>query len=43
MLYKRLGVAYREAGDLGRATTAFRKYLEMEPDAPDRAEFLRYR
>jgi hypothetical protein len=26
-------------GDLPGARAAFRKYLEMEPDAPDKAEF----
>lgn len=43
LLYKRMGMAYREAGDPGSAAVAFRKYLEMEPDAPDRTEFERYR
>lgn len=42
ILYKRMGIAYRDAGDQSAATRAFRKYLEMEPDAPDRAEFQRY-
>lgn len=41
-LYKRLGLAYRDAGDTASAAQAFRKYLEMEPDAPDKAEFERY-
>jgi tetratricopeptide (TPR) repeat protein len=39
MIYKRLGVAYRDMGDPASASAAFHKYLEMEPDAPDRAEF----
>lgn len=43
MLYKRLGLAYQETGDVTGAAQAFRKYLEMEPDAPDRAQFERYR
>lgn len=43
MIYKRLGLVYREMGDSPDAVMAFRKYLEMEPDAPDRAEFERYR
>ena len=43
LLYKRLGVAYRDSGDLASAAQAFRKYLEMEPDAPDKAEFERFR
>lgn len=41
LIYKRLGLAYRAAGDPTSAAQAFRKYLEMEPDAPDRAEFER--
>ncbi|MCM2322519.1 MAG: tetratricopeptide repeat protein [Oligoflexia bacterium] len=43
MVYKRLGLAFRELGDNGSAAQAFRKYLEMEPDAPDRAIFEKYR
>ena len=39
VLYKRLGMVYRAKGDQGAARQAFRKYLEMEPDAPDKAEF----
>ncbi len=42
LIYKRMGMAYREMGDEQGARTAFRKYLEMEPDAPDRGEFQRY-
>jgi tetratricopeptide (TPR) repeat protein len=38
-LYKRLGLIYRDIGDAGNACVAFRKYLEMEPDASDKAEF----
>lgn len=38
-LYKQLGIAYRDAGDAANASQAFAKYLQMEPDAPDRAEF----
>jgi hypothetical protein len=30
-------------GDHQNAALNFRKYLEMEPDAPDKAEFERYR
>jgi len=42
-IYKRLGMAYRDMGDSAGASAAFRRYLEMEPDAPDKAEFERYR
>jgi tetratricopeptide (TPR) repeat protein len=41
LIYKRLGMAYRAMGDLVGARAAFRKYLEMEPDAVDKAEFER--
>jgi tetratricopeptide (TPR) repeat protein len=37
--FKRLGIVYRDMGDTGSACGAFRKYLEMEPDAQDKAEF----
>ncbi len=43
LIYKRLGMAYREMNDTPGAVAAFRKYLEMEPDAPDRAQFERYK
>ena len=39
LLYKRLGLAYRDMGDPTGACQAFRKYLEMEPDAPDKRAF----
>lgn len=42
LIFKRMGMAYRDMGDMVGARSAFRKYLEMEPDAPDRGEFLRY-
>ncbi len=38
-LYKRLGIIYRDTADLGNACGAFKKYLEMEPDAPDKNEY----
>ncbi len=41
-VYKRMGMAYREMGNMNAAHQAFQKYLEMEPDAPDRAEFQKY-
>jgi tetratricopeptide (TPR) repeat protein len=43
LYYKRLGMAYRDMGDAAGASFAFRKYLEMEPDAPDRGEFEKYK
>ena len=43
LTYKRLGLAYRDQGDLLSAKRAFQKYLEMEPDASDKAEFERYK
>jgi tetratricopeptide (TPR) repeat protein len=42
LVYKRLGLAYRDVGDLAKAAESFQRYLQMEPDAPDRAEFARY-
>jgi tetratricopeptide (TPR) repeat protein len=42
IIYKRLGMAYRDMGDPAGASQAFRKYLEMEPDAPDKAEFQQF-
>lgn len=39
LIHKRLGMAYRDMGDRLGASKAFRKYLEMEPDAVDRHEF----
>ncbi len=43
LLYKRLGIAYRESGDRVNAVQAFRRYLELYPDAPDRAELQSFR
>ncbi|MFZ9595967.1 MAG: tetratricopeptide repeat protein [Bdellovibrionia bacterium] len=40
LLYKRLGLAYRTMGDFNAACASFRKYLEMEPDATDKGDFL---
>ena len=39
VLSKRLGIVYQAMGDTASACEAFRRYLEMEPDAPDKAEF----
>jgi tetratricopeptide (TPR) repeat protein len=43
LLYKRLGVTYRDSGDRINAAQAFRRYLELYPDAPDRADFQSFR
>jgi tetratricopeptide (TPR) repeat protein len=42
-IYKRLGFAYRDSGDQSKAAQAFRTYLDLAPDAPDRHEFDKYR
>lgn len=42
IIYKRLGAAYRKAGDSASASNAFRRYLELAPDAPDRAQIERF-
>jgi tetratricopeptide (TPR) repeat protein len=42
ILYKRMGECYRDMGDLIAARAAFQKYLQMEPDASDKAEIERY-
>ncbi len=42
LLYKRMGECYRDMGDMISARTAFQKYLQMEPDASDKAEIERY-
>jgi tetratricopeptide (TPR) repeat protein len=42
LIYKRLGLAQRDVGDYQAAAQSFGKYIQMEPDAPDRAEFQRY-
>jgi len=43
LLYKRLGWAYRDMGNGPGAADAFRKYIQLEPDAPDRAQYESYR
>jgi tetratricopeptide (TPR) repeat protein len=42
LLYKRMGECYRDMGDLIQARSSFQKYLQMEPDAADKAEIERY-
>jgi tetratricopeptide (TPR) repeat protein len=39
LIFRRLGLVYREMGDMASACGAFKKYLEMEPDAADKASF----
>jgi tetratricopeptide (TPR) repeat protein len=39
LLYKRLGLVYRDMNDINSACAQFRKYLEMEPDASDKSDF----
>lgn len=41
LIYKKMGECYREMGDVQSAKTAFKKYLEMEPDAQDKREIER--
>jgi tetratricopeptide (TPR) repeat protein len=42
LLYKKLGDTYRGAGDSMKAAEAYRRYLELYPDAPDRFQLQRY-
>ncbi|MBU6374984.1 MAG: tetratricopeptide repeat protein, partial [Bdellovibrionales bacterium] len=41
LIYRHLGYVYRAIGDSGSMRWAFEKYLEMEPDAADKAEIQR--
>ncbi len=41
-IFKRLGQAYQQLGDTQNAAINFRKYIEMEPDAPDRSQIERF-
>jgi tetratricopeptide (TPR) repeat protein len=41
-IYKKMGECFVEMGDTISARAAFKKYLEMEPDAQDRKEFEQY-
>jgi tetratricopeptide (TPR) repeat protein len=41
-IYKKIGYAYRDSGDTVKAGQAFRSYLDLAPDAPDRAQFEQY-
>jgi tetratricopeptide (TPR) repeat protein len=42
-IHKRLGQAYRDSGDQAKAAQYFRNYLDLAPDAPDRADYDKYR
>jgi tetratricopeptide (TPR) repeat protein len=41
IIYRRMGDSYRAMGDVANARQAYQKYLEMEPDAPDRDSLFR--
>lgn len=41
-LYKRMGECFRDMGDVINTRASFQKYLQMEPDASDKAEIERY-
>jgi tetratricopeptide (TPR) repeat protein len=41
-IFKRMGQAYREMGDASSARASFKRYLDLSPDAPDRAEISRF-
>lgn len=42
IIYRRLGDAYRAIGDAANTRWAYQKYLEMEPDAVDKAELQQF-
>lgn len=42
LIYKRMGMAYQDMDEPEKAAQAFREYLKMEPDAPDKAEIEQY-
>lgn len=39
LIYKRLGLAYRALGKSDEAAAAFKRYIDLAPDAPDREQF----
>jgi len=41
-IFKKLGQAYREMGDAVGARNSFKRYLDLRPDAPDRAQIQRF-
>lgn len=42
-IYKKLGQAYRDSGEGKKAADAFQSYLDLSPDAPDRAEYEQFK
>jgi tetratricopeptide (TPR) repeat protein len=42
-IHKKMGMAYRESGDMPRAAQSFRNYLDLAPDASDHEEYEKYR
>lgn len=42
LIYKRLGDAYVATGNTERARDAYKRYLELAPDAPDKQEVERF-
>lgn len=42
-IYKKLGQAYRDSGDSVRAAQAFQSYLDLNPEASDRADYEQYK
>jgi tetratricopeptide (TPR) repeat protein len=42
LIFKRMGQAYQQLGDTQNAAINFRKYIEMEPEAQDRAQIERF-
>jgi tetratricopeptide (TPR) repeat protein len=42
-VHRKLGLAYRDSGDQTSANRHFQSYLDLAPDAPDRAEIESYK
>jgi tetratricopeptide (TPR) repeat protein len=42
LIYRRLGMAYKQIGDMNSARRAFRKYLDVDPEATDREEIQQF-
>jgi len=42
VIYKKLGALYYDLNAYDKMKTAFKKYLEVLPDAPDKAEVENY-
>lgn len=42
-IHKKLGQAYRESGEMDKATYYFRNYLDLDPNAPDHQDYEKYR